>query len=173
MTIRDALEDIKKFIESKIACEFKLEKPHADELIDMSYELVNPSVFIGWLPPKSYSDTHDIPSIIVMGDNGEEDEQEDLINIRLAIATYDMGHTIRSDNELKTRINNKGYIDLINIIEKIKQEIKLDKVLEHITLEGPFKWGLYEEQAFPYWYAWVNFKAVLPIKTTQFTDNFL
>lgn len=173
MTIIDALDDVKEFIESKVACKFKLEKPPDDDLIDVEYQTVNPNVFVGWLPPKGYIDTHDIPSIIIMGDSGEEDEDDNVINIRLAIATYDIGQTTKVNNELNTKLNSKGYIDLVNIIEKIKQEINLNRVLEHVTLELPIKWGLYEEQAFPYWYAWVSFKASIPLKTTQFTDNYL
>ncbi|MBP1926849.1 hypothetical protein J2Z76_002719 [Sedimentibacter acidaminivorans] len=173
MTIRDVLDDIKIFIENKVACEFKLEKPPVEDLIDEEYTLVNPSVFIGWLPPKNYNEFHEIPSIIVMGDTGEDNGEEGSIGIRLAIGTYDIGHTIKTDDELNTSINSKGYLDLINLVEKIKQEFSKNRVLDHTTLEGPFKWGLYEEQPFPYWYAWVSFNANISSTITQYGEKFL
>ncbi|AUN08962.1 hypothetical protein CF081_19685 [Clostridium botulinum] len=164
MTDSIVLSALKKFLDEKVCKDVKLEKPPEDlNIEDGDYKLVNPATYIGWIPPKNYLTEYgyDIPSILIMEDGGEDNGDEGTINIRLGIATYDPGDT----TELGIEINSKGYKDLLNLITKIRIELAKSMVIEEKTIiEKPIKWGMYEEQQFPYWHAWITFTAtILPL----------
>lgn len=153
MTDNRVLGAIKEFLQEKISPEFKLKKPSEDNIINDNYELVNPAVYIGWVPPKNYLNEYgyDVPSLLVMEDGGEDSGQDADIDIRIGIATYDPGSSTIPDF--------KGYKDLLNIIQRIRIEIVKSAVIAGITtVEKPIKWGMYEEQQYPYWHGWISFK---------------
>lgn len=62
-------------------------------MVEGKYELVNPSVFIEWIPPKNYLDEygHDIPALIVMIEDGEDNSNSTELTVRIKIVTYDPG----------------------------------------------------------------------------------
>ncbi|WP_243123087.1 hypothetical protein [Clostridium carnis] len=47
-------------------------------LVEGSYELVNPAVYIGWIPQKNFLNEYgyEVPSFIVMLDEGNDDLQK-------------------------------------------------------------------------------------------------
>lgn len=159
MTDNRILEAIKKFIVENVASKIKLEKPSTDGRLEGEYALVNPAVYVGWIPPKNYLDEYgyDIPSLLIMEDGGEDSTDEAFLNIRIGIATYDPGYT---SPEGETTPNVKGYIDLLNLITRIRLELARMAVIEETTsIQKPIKWGLYEEQKYPYWHGWITFQA--------------
>ncbi len=164
MTDNRILEAIKKFLIDNIASKVKLKKPPEDGMMDENYELINPAVYIGWIPPKNYLDEYgyDIPSLLVMQDGGEDYSNEAFLNIRIGLATYDPGHT-GPDGHVLPNVN--GYKDILNLIERIRLELSKTAVIEEMTsLQKPIKWGLYDEQKYPYWHGWLTFQAsVIPI----------
>lgn len=152
------LESLKKFLIENVANKFKLEKPQEGNILDEKYELVNPAVYIGWIPPKNYlvDYGYDVPALLIMEDGGEDSGDESNINIRIGIATFDPGQT----DSNRTTPNTKGYKDLLNIITRIRMEFAKVSIIEDTTtIQKPIKWGLYEEQNYPYWNGWLSFQA--------------
>lgn len=171
MTDENILESIKKFLIENVASKFKLEKPPKNEDIDEPFELVNPAVYVGWMPPKRHIEEgffynnniekyleqygHNIPSLIVcLGENGGEDDGEKTtLPIKIAIVTYDPGIT----DEGLTVPNYKGYKDLLNIITRVRLELSNSSNFDSACLEKPIRWGVFEEQSYPYWHGWITF----------------
>ncbi|KNF08553.1 hypothetical protein CLPU_6c00390 [Gottschalkia purinilytica] len=156
MTENKILENIKEFLEKEICSKFKLELPNNNGLLDEDYKLVNPAVYIGWIPPKNYLDNYgyDVPALIVMSDGGEDLGESSNLNIRIGIVTYDPG--LSSEETIP---NFKGYKDLLNIISRIRIELSNLSSIEKIgAVERPIKWGMYEEQTYPYWHGWITFQ---------------
>ncbi|KMT23006.1 hypothetical protein [Clostridium cylindrosporum] len=155
------LEGIKTFLIENVASKIRLEKPIEED--EEEYQLVNPAVFVGWIPPKNHLQEYgyDIPSILVMQDGGEDDIDEASLDIRLGIATYDPGHT---EGDI-TKPNSKGYKDILNLITRIRVELSNSTLVGGITvIKKPIRWGLYEEQAYPYWNGWITFRAsIIPM----------
>ena len=56
MTDALILKTIEKYLKENIAPKLKFKKPPEDnQIVDSEYELVNPAVFTGWVPPKNYN----------------------------------------------------------------------------------------------------------------------
>lgn len=170
----EVLEALKQFMVNNISNKLKLEKPPDEGNIKEDYELVNPAVYVGWIPPKNYLTDYGytIPGLLIMSDGGEDSLDEAYINIRIGIATYDPGLT----DSQNTTPNTKGYRDLLNVIQKIRIEIASSLTINNkTTIQGPIKWGVYEEQNYPYWNGWITFQtSILPLNYgNQGIDKFL
>lgn len=159
MTNNIILEGLKKFLQNNVSNKIKLQKPNDKDIT--KHELVHPSVHIGWIPPKLPEDMKpleqlpDIPCIIVGMDDGDDDGQEAGLNIRLMYALYNPG---KYDETGKYTPNFDGYQDLLNLIDLSKQELAKAAVIEEVTtIQQPFKWGMFQEQPYPYWYGWLTF----------------
>ena len=159
MTALDFLKELKNYIESNICAKLKLQSENSEEY-------VNPNIYIMHLPnanfnPKDFT----VPFIAVELDNAEDTDDENLLDIRITIATYGGGYYLDLA-ENKTDIpDGNGYIDLLNAIELTKQAI-----LRNPTVNGsglinkPISYGTYDVDApFPYWYGYLKFKANIPI----------
>lgn len=157
------LEILKEFLIINVATNIKLKKPQDDFKVEdyydddstmQNYELVNPAVFIGWIPPKNNSiGDYDVPSIVVMMDEGEDDGEEASLKIRLGITTFDPGE--QSDTDIVA--DYTGYRDILNLITRIRMELS-KKLVSNLEIEKPIKWGMYEEQQYPYWCGWITFE---------------
>ncbi|MHC1683687.1 MAG: hypothetical protein AB6733_12135 [Clostridiaceae bacterium] len=170
----EILEALKQFITKNITRNIKVEKPPDEGNIKNNYELVNPAVYIGWIPPKNYLTDYGytVPGLLIMSDGGEDSFDEAYVNIRIGITTYDPGFT----DSQNTIPNTKGYKDLINIIQKFRLEIAKVSTIENITtIQGPIKWGVYEEQNYPFWNAWITFQAsIMPLNFSNVgIENYL
>lgn len=156
MTDVEILDSLVEFIKSNVAVKLKLKKPPSNNVVvNSKYELVNPSVFKGWVPPKNYTDYgYDIPYINVMEDEGLDDNDESELSIRLKIVTYDPG-IVKEDKSLNPNV--EGYIDLLNIINQIRREISQNPVINKVNINKPIKWSMDAEQSYPYWSADVSF----------------
>lgn len=132
--------------------DIKLEKS-SDE---GEFELVNPSVYIGWIPPKNYLDEYgyDIPGIVIMEKKGKEDVEEASLQIRLGIQTYDDGTTIKDG---KVNPNMKGYSDILNLITKIRMILNKNPAEIGLSINKPIEWGFYDEQNYPFWTGYMEF----------------
>jgi hypothetical protein len=161
MTDNVILDALQKFLQENVACNVNLQKPTEDS---STYELINPSVHIGWIPPtlpegmimKIEEQVQDIPCIVVGMDEGEDDGNDAELNIRLSFVVYCNG--IYKDGKLYP--NFKGYIDLVNFIVLARRKLAQASVIEGVTaLRAPYKWGMYKDQPYPYWYGWLTFQA--------------
>lgn len=172
MTDVEVLKELEIFIEKNVADKVKLEKPPEKAIYNQSgnYELVSPSVYKGWLPLKNLDEyEYSIPSIVVMMDDGIDDTEDSNLNIRLKIVTYDPGET-QEDGTIK--YNGKGYMDLLNLMTKIRLELSQNPVIaEKISIKKPIKWSMDSQQSYPYWTANMSFAvfiAPLPFNTEKY-----
>lgn len=154
-----SLEALRDFLIEKVTAQIRLKKPNDKNVMD--YKLVNPSVHIGWIPPNGYVPKEigtSLPCILVGHDDGEDNGEESSLDIRLSFAVWNPGY---NDGE-KSIPNFEGYRDLLNFIERTRNELFKQKIIkEKMTIQHPVKWGMYEEQPYPYWYGWMTFKIKL------------
>lgn len=170
---------IKEFLFKNVAQKVKFKKPNENFCVEEYYdnddieqqsEKVNPKVFIGWIPPKNNPlNDYDVPSIVVMADNGEDDGKEAFLKIRLGITTFDPGE--QSDTDLVA--DYSGYRDILNLITRIRMELS-NALIGNLSIEKPIKWGMYEEQQYPYWCGYITFDVkVSSLNFSEEIDKFL
>lgn len=153
----EVLNSLSEFLKKNVACKIKLEKVPEDNQAEGDYELVKPAVYEGWVPPKNFLESYgyDIPAMIVMIDDGADDNDSADLNIRIKVVTYDPG-TTNEDGSLTP--DAKGYKDLLNLIFKIRLALSQNVVInDALTVSKPIKWNMDEEQNYPYWSANVRF----------------
>lgn len=175
MTDIDIINGLASFLEKNVAKKFLLEKPPEKGIIDRigSYELVNPAVYKGWIPLNNLSEyNYSVPSIVVMLDEGIDDNSDSNLSLRFKIATFDPGET-KENGEVQ--LNGKGYIDLLNLITKIRLELSQNPIIEEkVSINKPIKWSMDKEQSYPYWTANMSFTvsiAPLPFNTEQYQNS--
>lgn len=168
----EVLNCLYKFLIENVASKIKLEKPPDDVQAESKYELVSPAVYEGWLPPKNFLDSYgyDVPGMIVMIDDGIDEESSEL-NIRIKLITYDPGETKENGQLIP---NAKGYKDLLNLITRIRIELSQNPViLEKVIVNKPIKWSMDEEQSYPYWTANLSFSVSIAPLAFNIANNFL
>ncbi len=169
----EVLNIISKFLKSNVANQIKLKKPPEDNMVEDEYALVNPAVFTEWVPPKNYLDEygHDIPAIIVMVEDGEDNNDYAELTVRIKIVTYDPGET-KEDGKMIPNV--EGYKDLLNVITKIRRELSQNPIiLEKVNVNKPIKWSMDEEQSYPYWTANINFSVSIAPLAFNIAKDFL
>lgn len=172
MTDNEVLESLSKFLKDNVSSSIKLEKPLSNKKLQETYELVNPAVYTGWLPPKNFLESYgyDVPGIIVMMDDGIDDDSANL-NIRIKFVTYDPGQT-EENGELTP--NAKGYKDLLNLISKTRIELSQNPIIyEKVSVNKPIKWSMDTEQNYPYWSADMSFTVSIAPLAFNINENFL
>jgi hypothetical protein len=172
MTDIEVLECLSKFIKINVSSDIKLEKPPPNKKVQEEYELVNPAVYTGWLPPKNFLESYgyDVPGIIIMIDQGIDDNSADL-DIRIKFVTYDPGET-QENGELTP--NAKGYKDLLNLISKTRVELSQNPIIfEKVSVNKPIKWSMDTEQNYPYWSADMSFSVSITPLAFKINNYFL
>lgn len=154
------LETLQSFLLEKVSPEIKLLKANDNNV--NGYELVNPQVHIGWIPPKGYIPEgmeHMIPCLIVGFDEDEDDGQEMETKIRISAVVYKPGSYKPQDDSVKYTPTMEGYIDLLNLLDRTKAELVRHRIInQSLKVEMPIKKGMYQqEQPYPYWYGWIIF----------------
>lgn len=160
MTDNMILEALKSFLEQKVASKFKLQASKEDF---NEYKLVNPAVFECFIPPNNFLPPElvsAVPCILVGMEEGRDDGTEASINIRITFAVYCPGGY---DAVQKLTPNFQGYRDVLNLITKTKMELAKAAVIDKATIKQPFKWGMYQEQPYPYWYGWLTFSVDIAV----------
>lgn len=156
MTALDTLKALKKFIQTEVAEEMKLLKEHTEN------EYVHPNVFMMTVPHKNFVPVDfAVPFILVGLSEGADDGDENTLNIRIMCSTYTSGVY---DNELKLP-SEKGYLDLMNLLERIKLKLTEKAVINgQGTVTKPINYGVYTEQlTYPFNYGYLTFGVQIPI----------
>lgn len=150
------LEILKHFLEEQVSPNIKLQKASDENVLD--YTLVQPNVFIGWVPPEGYLPNElesSIPCLVVGLDTGADSQEESVFNIKISFAVYSPGEH-RPDGGYTPNFN--GYIDLLNLIDLTKAKLSQSHVLnQKLIISDEIKWGMYQEQPYPYWYGYMTF----------------
>ena len=171
MNDNEILEAIAKFLKEKVSAKIKFKKVPKKNLVEGSYELVNPAVYIGWIPQKNFLNEYgyEVPSFIVMLDEGNDDYTEATLAIRIKVVTYDPG-TIETTGAITPNV--EGYKDLLNAITRIRIVISENPIIsEKVSINKPIQWDMDEEQGYPFWSANVKFN--VSIEPIQNIDTFL
>lgn len=150
---------LNEFLKSNVANTIKLQKP-SDDNIEL-YEIVNPSVHTGFIPPKGYLPEDmetSIPCLVVGSDDGSNEPDSTSMDIRISVAVYSPGEHISNGESVAFKPSFKGYIDLMNVIDRTVSVLMKNPIIaQKISLNRKITWGAYEEQPYPYWYGWIRF----------------
>lgn len=164
------LESIELFCKEHVANKIKLMVPNDDDIRD--YQLMNPNVFIGWLPPPNQLEDvplqlnngikKALPAMVIGMDEGEDDGNEAGINIRISFIVYNPG---LYPAEGGITPNYKGYQDLLNLIFICRQQLSTKYIINNgkTVAQKPFRWGMYQEQPVGYYVGWLTFRATAAV----------
>lgn len=159
MTTVTILDKLKAFLLENVCNSIKLKKP-SDKDVD-KFELVNPVVHIGWIPPNGFLPQEleqSIPCLIVGIEEAEDDGQDSNLNIKISAVVYNPGFHKETNAEVECAADFSGYVDLLNLLDRTKAEIAKNQIINGIPIQYPIKWGMYQEtQPYPYWYGWITF----------------
>ena len=125
-------------------------------------EFVQPTVTYGTMPHKNFV-PYDfaVPLILWTFDEvNDEGDKEDLrtVSFRAYVAAY--SSEIYEDEKTKLP-DNKAFIDLINALEKIYQELSRRHIINGVGRGKEISYGIYDGLFYPYAYGWVTFTAEL------------
>jgi hypothetical protein len=165
MTTQMIIEEIRDFLKDKLS---NIELQSSTREIEFEPILTSPKVFDMYLPPKSYLNSINelvpenlIPALLVGIEKAKDNHQDGVLDIRITFITFSAG-TYNENQEL-IDLNNEGYKDNINLMERTKQElIKATNINCKCTVNKPIEYGIYEEQPCPYWYGYMTFSVTLP-----------
>ena len=169
MTVVDALNGLKKLMIEEVASEIKLQKEITEPTDNVEY--VNPHVALITLPHRNFIPVDfQAPNILIGFSMGNEKDTEHMIMIRIVCTVY--GGNVEFGAEKLP--DEKGYFDLLNLIEKIKSKLIKKSVIDEGVLDKDFLYGIYDEQlTYPYWYGYLQFPMQLPIDHSQMYSDFL
>lgn len=162
MTENEVLNALADFIKS-VTSDMKLVKGGDKHEND----LVPPAIYVGWIPPKNYLTEYgyDIPCVIVGMDEAEDDGQDAKMGIRLTFGVYSPG-TINSESQMIPDV--KGYIELLHLMTRVRVSLLNQTFINgKCEVNKPVKWGMFEEQLWPYWHGWMMFDTPLVVQRTQ------
>lgn len=178
MAVIKQLEIIKKWLETEICPQFKF-KQADDENVDDTYpyELVNPNVFILYVPPKELiGEANRVPSICVQFDDGSESFSGagGALNIRLQFATFNPGEHAEGGFQR----NTEGWRDVWNLVDYIMERIRSVELIDGIRIlkENGIKYGPISDQGqipnfYPYYFAWMSFSVEYGIPSSKAQIN--
>lgn len=159
------LNGLKELIETKVAKKIKLPKEKSNPV-----ELVNPYVSLITLPHKNFMPVNfQVPHILIGLANGVEDMQENRLTIRIQCAVYGGDIQFKEDANIP---DETGYIELINLIEKLKSTLTQAAVTDGGgAIEKSFNYGIYDSEfTYPYWYGYVEFPVQIPYNERQLLE---
>lgn len=110
----------------------------------------NPKIVLGYLEPLKVDDDEadDFPYVLVRYMNGEGSEDESEVNLKLIFGIYSQ--------------DAKGWVDVLHMIEVVKQMLLKTRVFDFYTLEYPLKDSIPEEQPYPYFYGFLDIRLKIP-----------
>lgn len=126
-------------------------------------EYVHPSVTFGTMPHKNFV-PYDFAVPLIMWTFDEVNDEGDItdqrtVNLRAYVAAY--SSEIYEDEKSKLP-DNKAFIDLINALEKIYQELSRRHTIKGIGREKSISYGIYDGLFYPYAYGWLTLTVELP-----------
>lgn len=161
------LEALKEFIENNVASKVQLLKENSTD------EYVNPYVGLVTLPHKNFMPVNfQVPHINIGLVTGKNDvSKEHTLNIRLQVATYGGNIQFQEDANLP---DEKGYIDLLNLQERLMHELMQAAVIGNCVIDTDFDYGIYaEEITYPYCYGYIQFSMTIPNMNRQPLEYYL
>ena len=174
MAVIKQLDKIKNWLETEICSQFKF-KQADDDNVDATYpyELVNPNVFILYVPPKELiGEKNRVPSICLQFEEGNESlsATSGVLNLRLQFSIFNPGE--HNFGEFKR--DTEGWRDVWNFIDYIMERLRSTELIDGIRIikENGIKYGPISDQGqipnfYPYYFAWVSFSVEYGIPTSK------
>lgn len=178
MAVVKQLEKIKSWLETEICPQFKFKQPD-DEHIDATYpyELVNPNVFILYVPPKELvGEANRVPSICIQFDEGNESmaEASGVLKLRLQFATFNPGSHYDYGIDRVFDTNLEGWRDIWNFVDYIMKKLRDTELIEgmRVLKENGIHYGPISDSGqipdfYPYYFAWVTFSVEYGIPSSK------
>ena len=176
MAVIKQLDKIKNWLETEICSQFKF-KQADDENVDATYpyELVNPNVYILYVPPKELiGEANRVPSICIQFNNGSEIGAKGVLDIRLQLATFNPGAHTEYGTTQVFDVNVDGWRDVWNFVDHIMERIRSAETINGIRIikENGIKCGPVSDQGqipnfYPYYFAWVDFSVEYGIPSSK------
>lgn len=151
MSALNILDSVLDFYKKNIANTIELQK--ATERNDQ-YELVNPSVHEGWIPPEGIIDTHAVPGILISHEKGRtnfEDMKRRVIVV-VTYVVYSPGDTIKTGGNYETKLNFKGYRDLVNLMDRAELKLLGVPDIEGFEIDSEIESDIFRESVYPFFY---------------------
>ena len=174
MAVVKQLDIIKSWLEKEICSQFKF-KQADDDHVDASYKynLVNPNVFILYVPPKEFLeiDENRVPSICIQFEDGQESfsDKGGALSIRLIFSIFNPGeHT-----EGSYKRNTEGWRDVWNFIDYTMERIRNTELIDDLRIvkENGIKYAPIIEDGgqipYPYYFAWISFSVEYGIPSSK------
>lgn len=166
MTLLDALKAMQQFLKENVAEKILLQKePEQGAVSDpsQSNSYVHPSVTIIRMPHENFDPTgYRVPFLAVCMDTDVDDDDGHTADFRIVAGVYGGGN-YDGDTDPEGIPDNKGYIDLINLLEKVKISIASASILGGMcVVRKPFSIKFYDDDTWPYWYGYLSFTAEMP-----------
>lgn len=174
MAVVKQLEKLKSWLETEICPQFEFKQPN-DENVDATYtyKLVNPNVFILYVPPKELiGEANRVPSVCILFDEGNESMREasGVLNLRLQFSTFNPGeHT-----EGGFTRNTEGWRDVWNFVDYIMRKLRDTELIDDLRIvkENGIHYGPISDQGqipnfYPYYFAWMTFSIEYGIPSSK------
>ena len=163
----DALKAVTKFTEETIAPTLLMRKEvrTSGDIMDKSRipdEFVHPAVTFGTIPHKNFQPLElQCPMILwtfdEVGDSGSYTEGRK-VNMRAYVSAYS-SELYEGNTKLP---DNKAFIDLVNVLERMATEITRKHVINGVGIEKKIDYGVYDGAYYPYAYGWLTITAEIP-----------
>lgn len=166
LSIVGCLQDLKKFVREEIANDILLQRENSDPP-----EYVHPYVGLVTSPHKNFMPVNfQVPYIHIGLAQGTMDvSKENAVTVRFQCAVYGGDYQFQQDANLP---DETGYIDLLNLIERIMHKLTQAAVIGNCVIDTNFEYGVYNEQiTYPYHYGYVQFSIQLPTINRQPTEE--
>ena len=174
MAVIKQLDKIKNWLETEICPQFKFKQADNENVDDTyPYKLVNPSIFLLYVPPKELiGEATRAPAICIQFDEVQENlmNASGILNIRLQFSVFNPGKHFKGDFKRDT----EGWRDLWNFIDHIMERLRNVELIDDIRIikENGIKCGPISDQGqipnfYPYYFAWMNFSIEYGIPTSK------
>ena len=188
MEFNEIIENLTVWVQENICDGVELLKPSDTNMLE-DYELVTPAAFALYVPPKDQLPPdvdQQIPSVCVQLKEGTDslDTNNRSLSIRLAFSAYRPGHyTELTDDEGVTTLHfvrdAEGWKDLWLWVSKAINKIYTGMYIEGLRVDRktPVKYGPFQiddtlVEAYPMFYAWIDFTVTCGIspKSNNYND---
>lgn len=178
MAVVKQLDKIKAWLEAEICPQFKF-KQADDENVDATYpyELVNPNVFILYVPPKELiGEANRVPSICIQFEDSNESmaKSSGVLNLRLYFATFNPGEHSEYGVDRVFDVNTEGWRDVWNLVDYIMRKLRDTELIDDLRIVkengihyGPASDGGAIPNFYPYYYAWMTFSVEYGILSSK------
>jgi len=139
-------------------------KMPVDNTGDFAEERGHPTVTYGTMPHKNFV-PYDfcVPLILWTFDEVDDDFETSDGTRKVKLRAYVAAYSSEMYEDEKTKLpDNKAFLDLINALEKIYQELSRRHIINGVGREKQITYGVYDGLFYPYAYGWLTLTAELP-----------